>query len=133
MDRSVLLAEWLTRFHRAFAGGDHPVEVVGMKHLSPPLRRRQPLLARDPQEVEDPRADVDHGVAVVDAVDVQDGRQPIDDAAVASFEIPVALHQVGRVWRPAMPISAKNPPWAVRASTFAGSLSSTVTGLPASR
>ena len=31
---------------------------------------------------------------VVDTVDVEDGRQPVDDAAVASLELPVLLGEV---------------------------------------
>ena len=94
MDRPVLLAEWLARRSAPLAGIDDAIEVVGMHHIAPAFGRGEPLLAGQAEQLGDARADVDHRFPVVDAVDVEDRRQPVDDAAVASLELPVLLGEV---------------------------------------
>ncbi len=94
MDRAVLLAERLAGRDGSFARLSDPLQVVGMQHIAPSLGRGEPLLAGHAQQLEDAGTDVDHRVALVDAVDVQDGGQTVDDAAVASLELPVSPGEV---------------------------------------
>ena len=99
MDRPILLAERLARRDGPLARFDDPVQVVGMQHVAPTLGCGEPLLAGQPQQVEDPGADVDHRVAVVHAIDVEDGRQPVDDAAVTRFEFAVSAREIREIGR----------------------------------
>ena len=87
MDGPVLRPERLAGGHRALALEVDAIEIGGMDRVGPRVRTAQELLASDPEQVRDARAHVDHRLVLGDPVDVEHGRQSIDDASIPELEL----------------------------------------------
>ena len=87
MDRAELRVERLLVRDRRRALGDHAWAVLRVDVVTPVRALAEVVLARDPEQIGDPGTHVDHRVVVPGAVDVEHGRQVIDQSAIPGFEV----------------------------------------------
>jgi hypothetical protein len=98
VDDPVLRSERFARERGSLAFGRHPVEILGVDGVRPRVGPAQEPLPGDTQQIDHAGAHVDHRLILVHAIDVEDGRQVVDDPPVAELELTEAVVFLAGRW-----------------------------------